>query len=241
MAKAKKLEPAPKTTGATPASPSAEGQSQASAVLDLKLDAIRADGKVSDGSGNKNDGVVTGAAAVVSDPSLGSCLSLPPSGSYITVNDPFRNNENFTIALWVKPDAINDAKYHGIIGKRESGAWKPSLWQGSANGGLFCFCSDPALTQPDDTIVNFFTAAGEWVHVAWVKGGTTSEIYRNGTLFATKPAPAQFSTANTSYLIGTMASNDRSTDFHGQLARVRIYDRKVSAEELAQIVAQDRR
>ena len=239
MGKAKQVEQAPQTTVATPAGASATGQSQAHAVLDLKLDAISADGKVSDSSGNKNDGVVTGAAAVVSDPSLGSCLSFPPSGSHITVNDPFRNNENFTISVWVKPDAINDGRYHGIIGKIQDGAWKPSLWQGGANGGLFYYCSDPSVTQPDDTLVNFFTAAGEWVHVAWVKGGTTSEIYRNGTLFATKPAPAQFSTANTSYLIGTLVANDRDTGFHGQIARVRIYDRKLSAEELAQIIAQD--
>ncbi len=136
--------------------------------------------------------------------SLQSVLVFDGKDDFVEIKDPFKNNAAFTISLWVKPSVLNDGAWHGILGKR----WgelcsKPGLWVAPDRSALHYDSYPPeGQTRYSDILQNFFLALDEWVHITWVKEGTEYRFYRNGELFATKPAPETFYTAKTSYWIG---------------------------------------
>ncbi len=146
--------------------------------------------------------------------------------NYIEIDDPFQNNTAFTISLWVKPAVLNDG-WLGIIGKQGDGYRKPGLSVRPSNNGLHYDSNAPNGQRYYGLFDNFFMAPDQWVHVSWVKDGTTYRLYRNGELFATETAPEHVFTAATSYWIGQV-----NTFFIGQLADVRMWSRVRSEDEI---------
>ncbi|MFB2892410.1 hypothetical protein ACE1CI_05630 [Aerosakkonemataceae cyanobacterium BLCC-F50] len=65
-------------------------------------------------------------------------------------------------------------------------------WLNPEKTGLYFDSSDLTGQQFKGNLDNFFTAENEWVHITWVKAGKEYKFYRNGELFATKPAPETF-------------------------------------------------
>ncbi|MFP4121498.1 MAG: LamG-like jellyroll fold domain-containing protein [Coleofasciculus sp.] len=197
-------------------------------VLYLPLDSISSENKVIDASDQGNNGTIQGNVEVVPDETFGSCLTFDGSGGYVEIADPFKNRTTFTLSLWVKPSILNDGAYHGFIGKPESNIRKPGLWLSPSNGGLHYDSYNTSRARSSGTIDNFFTSAGEWVHVVWVKAGTEYKFYRNGELFVTKAAPEQFYTVeSTNYWIGKV-----DNFWKGEIAYARIYNRALSVEEI---------
>jgi hypothetical protein len=194
-------------------------------ALYLKLDQIVNATTVTDSSGNGCNGTIHGTPVVVPQTQLSGSIAFNGSTDYIEVPDPFgTHNTTFTISLWVQPHVINSG-FHGILGKQDT-LRKPGLWVGPQNGQLHYFSSDTASTSFADVLDGFFLSTDEWVHVAWVNDGTNYRFYRNGTLFATKPAPAQFyCTTTTGYWIGMI-----DNAFNGLLANVRIYNQAVGTD-----------
>ncbi len=146
----------------------------------------------------------------------------------ISINDPFANNTEFTIALWVKPAAINTGRFHGFIGKQGDKYRKPGLWISDSNGGLHYDSYGVEGSRYSGILTNFFNAANQWIHVAWVKQGTEYKFYRNGELFATQPAPQEFYTKESSeYYIGKV-----DNFWHGEIAEVRIWKQASTPEDI---------
>jgi microcystin-dependent protein len=190
---------------------------------------------VPDESANENDGYVTGRPSLVPDDLLGRCLRFGGSDS-IEVNDPFKYTDSFTISVWVNPDALDDGAYHGLLGHQNaSDPRKPGLWLASKDGGLHYDSYDAAQNRYSEIIPNFFAKAGEWVHVAWVKQGEQYTFYRNGELFATKEAPAQFQrNAAEKYWVGKV-----DVFWTGRLAHARVYSRALSPDEIVKVMVAD--
>ena len=195
-------------------------------ALRLRLDQIT-NNTVSDLSSNKRNGTIHGSPRILTHTQVGDCISLNGSTDYISVPDPFASpNSAFTISLWVQPNVINSG-YHAIIGKAES-LRKPGLWVGPGSGQLHYYSHDPSGTAFADLLNNFFLNTTDWVHIAWVKDGTQYRFYRNGTLFATKTAPAQlYVSPTTDYWIGAVDNY-----LNGQLANVRIYNQAVPIDTI---------
>jgi predicted acylesterase/phospholipase RssA len=154
-------------------------------------------------------------------------LSFDGLDDYVEIPEPFKNNTAFTISLWVNPSILNDEQYHGFIGKEGDEYRKPGLWVCPGDSGLHYDSYDPSGQRYWDLLPNFFEAKDQWVHIAWVKQGTEYTFYRNGERFATKPAPEQFYTSDTSYWLGRV-----DNFFAGYIAEVRIWSQARTEAEI---------
>jgi len=98
-------------------------------------------------------------------------------------NNPFTNNGDFTIALWANTDVL-DGNEHGLIYADD---YMPSLKM-TADGGLY-YCSyqsGSTSLRYEGTISGFFAEVEEWVHITWVKEGTSYRFYLDGRLQHTR-------------------------------------------------------
>ncbi|MDZ8237185.1 MAG: LamG-like jellyroll fold domain-containing protein [Nostoc sp. ChiQUE01a] len=154
-------------------------------------------------------------------------LSFHGQNDYIEIKDPFANNKEFTISLWVKPSFLNDEGWHGCIGKQGDQYRKPGLWL-SPNQGLHYDSYDLNGKRYSDVLNNFFEVENEWIHITWVKQATEYRFYRNGELFITKIAPELFYTnQHTCYWIGRV-----DNFWWGEIAEVSIWSFPRTPEEI---------
>ncbi|MDZ8262872.1 LamG-like jellyroll fold domain-containing protein [Nostoc sp. ChiQUE01b] len=154
-------------------------------------------------------------------------LSFHGQNDYIEIKDPFANNKEFTISLWVKPSFLNDEGWHGCIGKQGDQYRKPGLWL-SPNQGLHYDSYDLNGKRYSDVLNNFFEVENEWIHITWVKQATEYRFYRNGELFITKTAPELFYTnQHTCYWIGRV-----DNFWWGEIAEVSIWNFPRTQEEI---------
>ncbi len=137
---------------------------------------------------------------------------------------PITANDNFTYEAWVRPSLV-DANYRGFLGTHvPNGGRGPSMWVGP-NGSLHTD-SYSGSTRFDMLVDNFF-AANTWVHVAWVKNGTTYTLYKNGVQVSTRTAPASVLLPNANFTIGKL-----DNWFAGTLDEVRIWNTARTAQEI---------
>ena len=194
---------------------------------------------INEGSGNKiqeragnNHGILQGNfqwKIVNNFPGVDSrnVLEFDGSTSFIEFANSFDNLTNFTIQLWVKPSIINDGSYHGFIGRQESPR-KPGMWLAPNNGGLHYDSYSNDRERFSGTLPNFFTSTDEWLQVTWVKNAKEYSFYRNGLLFATRPAPQKvYTNPASNYHIGKVDKY-----WQGQIGEVRIWNVALSAEQI---------
>jgi len=156
-------------------------------------------------------------------------LNFDGTNDYVSIpDDPFSNNNTFTIQAWVKPEAAGDNAYHGFLGW-QTGGRKPSLWV-SPTGDLH-YDSYKGNTRFDGLISdgnNKFFTTGQWVHVVWTNDGSNYKIYKNGSLVATRTAPDTFYASNNyGYQIGKVDNY-----FEGQIDEVAIWDVALSTNDI---------
>jgi gliding motility-associated-like protein len=137
---------------------------------------------------------------------------------------PISANDNFTYEAWVRPSLV-DANYRGFLGTDVANVGRaPSMWVGPS--GSLHTDSYSGATRYDMLVNNFFTA-NTWVHVAWVKNGTTYTIYKNGVQAATATAPSSVLLPNANFTIGKL-----DNFFAGTLDEVRIWNTARTAQEI---------
>jgi hypothetical protein len=156
-------------------------------------------------------------------------LNFDGTNDYVSIpDDPFSNNNTFTIQAWVKPESAGDNAYHGFLGW-QTGGRKPSLWV-SPTGDLH-YDSYKGNTRFDGLISdgnNKFFTTGQWVHVVWTNDGSNYKIYKNGSLVATRTAPDTFNASNNyGYQIGKVDNY-----FEGQIDEVAIWDVALSTNDI---------
>ena len=156
-------------------------------------------------------------------------LNFDGTNDYVSIpDDPFSNNNTFTIQAWVKPEAAGDNAYHGFLGW-QTGGRKPSLWV-SPTGDLH-YDSYKGNTRFSGIISdgnNRFFTTGQWVHVVWTNDGSNYKIYKNGSLVATETAPDTFNASDDyGYQIGKVDNY-----FEGQIDEVAIWDVALSINDI---------
>ena len=148
-----------------------------------------------------------------------SVLNFQPD--FVEIPEPFANNNEFTISLWVKPKVINDGIPYAVIGKETDQYCKPSLWLSPDNSALIYDSYDTEGNRYREVLVNFFLEQERWIHITWVKQGGNYKFYRHGELFATKPAPETFySDKETGYCLGRVDNYS----WVGEMANVSIWN-----------------
>ena len=206
---------------------------------------------VPDTSGNSHNGTIGGVLSQVSPGIMNSNYAVSfdgSAGSRISIGtwNPASGTGRLTLALWVKwagPRDPHGGQAQGLVCKRDG-------W--SADGLMFMFEMDTpdsadtrgaiGLRQYSGAGTDVYSEAhvmdqfiGRWAHVAATFDGTTARLYLNGSEIASGP----FSFANgidAGMTIGNVNSDswpDCPGVFKGDMDEVRIYDRALTAAQIA--------
>ncbi len=149
------------------------------------------------------------------------------------------NTGIITVEAWMK-SKLNATIYQGIISDAGQGAGNGFIWswRDINTNTLFYQYFNSTFVQGVGISDFFLNLDNQWIHIVIVCDYTnkTLRAYRNGTQFGTTATltgtPAFPSVNRVKYLGGYTGGGDRLID--GSLDEVRIYNRGLSAEEVAQ-------
>ena len=168
---------------------------------------------------------------------FGSGVTGDGAGSIELAQSPIASGTtNFTIEVWVKNRFFNDGQFYGIAGFETPVATNtlalrsPSLFLAPINGGLHFDIVSARGERYANFVWGFFETNSVWVHVAWVKAGNVSRFYRNGVLFAQRPAPTQFYLDPAGFSFGRVGKSV----WRGSLEQVKIWNTARTDTEVAQ-------
>ena len=183
-----------------------------------------------DTSGHAHDGSVTGATVVAGVD--GNARDFSGTSQYVNLGNSATMDVTGTItmAAWIKPEATNSYRNiisHGhaispdgeVVLRITDGAYQVGSWNG-AN----------AMASAGDANADLNT----WVHIAGVYDGTHWRIYRNGVEIGnTASAQGAVSVAD-DWAIGARGTGTERF-FDGAIDDARLYDRALSAVEVASL------
>lgn len=130
---------------------------------------------------------------------FGHSVEFDGSDDYIDIPGYISPTGDFTIEFWVKPTNLTSG-WKGFFGyySGSNTTRSPSMWQ---NGNSWhCDSYDLSGNRYEITIPNVFKNTGEWLHLAWVKKGTTYYYYRNGQQIQHRSAPSNGSYRTNNHL-----------------------------------------
>jgi len=167
---------------------------------------------------------------------VGQAFSLDGVNDYVDAGtDAVFNFDNgtgeFTIDAWIRLNAYHPSLGSGIVGKAT---------QGPFSGWTLMLLPDGALAFTGVGIWYVKTApgsvtTGNWTHVAVTRSGSTYKLYVDGAEEGTTTGGfvQNLVTSTTSLRIGTVYID--SQFFNGLIDEVEIFDRALTAEEIAAI------
>ena len=143
---------------------------------------------------------------------------------------------SFTFAAWINPEAFTANQWHGIIGCSTS--------QGASFGIYDSAGTSRRIKLTRVNSVDFATgtqaiSTGAWQHVAVVmnRAVTSLTYYLNGVADALTYSTEVFGSGIQSNIIGSRLTSDASGYFDGKIDDVRIYNRALSADDIAALYA----
>ncbi|MBN1123551.1 MAG: LamG domain-containing protein [Sedimentisphaerales bacterium] len=159
----------------------------------------------------------------------------PNSRINIGTWDPSEGTGQLTLSVWIRWAGNRTVEHQGIIGKRDGWA---------ATDAMRWFLeTDPlgrlAFRQYWEAAVDMYSPegvldpfVGEWAHVAVTFDGTTAVIYLNGVEVISGPF-ALADKPDAAMGIGCTHGAENGEVFEGDIDEVQIYNRALSAEEVA--------
>jgi hypothetical protein len=187
--------------------------------------------KATDFSGNGNTGILTNGPTWVGG-KRGKALSFASSSfQYVDISDNAAlTPASITVSAWVKPTALpaSSGDIIAIIAKRDgggTGGYILELYNNSGNQQIYWLAAGG--TNP----LNFNNTlpVGVWSHIVITQSGTAGEMYLNGVSLGTATVDAIANVA-VNLKIGARADGKY---FDGSIDEVRIYNRALSATEVA--------
>ena len=191
-----------------------------------------------DASGNGNTGTLLNGPTYSTDRPAPISFINPNSLSFDGADDYVQvaNEANFdlnqlSVAIWIKVNAF-DKQYQAIITKGDS-AWR--LHRNNNTNNL-AFGTSGLTTGDGDLQGTVNVNDGQWHHVAAVYDGTKKYLYIDGALNVSTPATGTINQNNSPVLIGENAEAT-GRQWNGLLDDVRVYNRALSAAEVAGLFA----
>jgi hypothetical protein len=194
---------------------------------------------VKDLSGQGNDGKLVGRATTVKSP-WGAGLELDGKGGYVDAGTAKSLNiaAGGTILLWCLPKTVQG----GLVNWSTGGGWSDerlALAVNTYSGG-----PSPIVAMADGKQYGFMSlgklARNAWNHVAVTFDGEAVRVYREGLLESSRAQWTRPEIAGVPLWIGRCQGLGKET-FHGILSDVRIYNRPLSAREIAAHYLRDAR
>jgi len=186
------------------------------------------DGSVAHG----NNAAITGSPTWVAGKS-GQALKLSGTGQYAQVNDDnsLDLTTGMTLAAWVKPEkTATQNLIKKTTGTTVHDGYELTLGSG---GKAFVRFNGSATYRVDATIAYPIDGA-TWMHVAATYDGSSIKMYINGGLPISVTPAASAIVANTTKIgIGAEPATTPTNLYLGALDEVRIYNRALSASEIA--------
>ncbi len=194
-----------------------------------------------DSSGYSNNGTITGTVSRV--PGIrGRALAFDGATTYVTA--PHSSSLNITnaitLAAWVRPEvyATQDLVKKATNGTTDG--YELSLATSTGNPPKRPFVRFNQVTSADTCRLSARAASeypidGRWVHYAATYDGTTIRFYINGLLDTSKTASLTIASNSLPLSIG--GQSDGARKFTGQLDDVHVYNRALSAPEIAALAA----
>jgi len=193
---------------------------------------------------NSNNGTVYGATYTTDRYGVANkAMSFDGTDDYIDLSSYIFNVsddgtvDEFTISAWVKWDAFPNSNNDEIISWWQTGVnTYPDGFLGATTSSGSATNANPYIRFGDDWANSLqLTAAtdvGVWIHLVAVKTSDNAYVYKNGILGATKGSPLSWG-FNALPNIGRHPA--QSEYFNGSISDIRIYDRALSATEIAEI------
>jgi len=189
---------------------------------------------IKDASGNGHNGMIKGAAWA--DGRFGKCLAFGGLDDWVDCGEVFTESsvKTFTVSLWIKFNAWQNGVTVLFIGDDSAMGYAVFIG-GGTSGGRSVDCSfDHGVTHAEA----FYSDKG-WHHIVAMYDGTYCRLYKDAeevyNYEYTKPV--DFSGFKTSLGFGHRKELGRY--LNGYLDEVRIYDRVLSANEIAQLYKTD--
>ena len=188
-------------------------------------------------AGTGDDGTVQGTIAWVPDrhATSSNALAFDGTSTYVQVGNPdlLVVQQQLTLAAWINP---GQAQQNGVIAGKD----QQYLLARFADGTIqFAIRAGSNPLHPSFVWMNsgLTAPAGQWSHVALVCDGQNVHVYLNGIRGPNNPtlAPhALLGTQNTDFRIGGQQS--AAAYFKGAISDVMLYDRALSAWDVATLV-----
>jgi hypothetical protein len=195
---------------------------------------------IADSSGNENNGTRSGSSWVAGK--IKGCLqfanTLASAPDFITVPDSASVSitGDITLAAWVYVDAFNMSQC--IFSKQKSGSWEAGpcfFFIQASDGKLYLRLGDNTSGSQANSLSTGAVSATTWTHVAITVSGTSVAFYINGSAAGTATNTATRADNGTSLLIGR--SQDSGQAMNGRIDDARIYNRALSATDIAALYA----
>jgi hypothetical protein len=185
---------------------------------------------ITDKSGTGNNGTAANTTWSAAG-KFGSALSFNGTNSMVTVPDASSLDLTgaMTLEAWVKPAVTGGNTWRTVALKENTSYYAYSLYANTGtnvpSGNVFAAGSDRDVRGTAGLAVN------TWTHLAATFDGTVLALYVNGTQVATLLGAAPIVTTTGALRIG--GNNIWPEWFKGQIDEVRIYNRALSAADIA--------
>jgi hypothetical protein len=131
---------------------------------------------------------------------------------------------NLTISAWVKAGSVSSS-HHRIFSK------EAIIYVGRVAGNLSMYVGNGSVWTESSASLGSVTA-GEWMHVVYIKDGTTGRTYINGA--NTGLTFTTLATLGTNAVTAYIGSSSTVQYWDGQIADVQIYNRALTYTEIQQ-------
>ena len=188
-------------------------------------------------SSNGNDGTVHGSQWT-SNAKIGGALEFDGTDDYVDIRNIDVPGSAITIALWFRAEDFEPSDVR-LISKATSTSEQDHYWMLSAIDGPKLRFRLKAGGTTTTLIANSPTLAlNTWTHVVATYNGSIMNIYKDGVLVASrsKSGALDISSAVPAWIGRNPTSGYGS--WNGQIDEVRIYDRALDEDEIAQLVSQ---
>ena len=187
-----------------------------------------------DASGNDNHGDIYGAIWTTDYSSGSYALSFNGSSDYIDCGNDLSLNltKNFTIEVWIKPNSLSETG--GIVGKLSGTSNKQYALNTDGDSIQFQY----EYTSNNYYIIGGALTTGTWQHIAvTIDSSLNITLYLDGDTIASEIAPAETYPTTEPVIIGKWAGTYNRCFFDGIIDDVIIYNRVLTAEEIAERAA----
>ena len=186
--------------------------------------------KVFDVSGHSNAGTLSGNTCWKGG-KFGPALDFDGSGDYVdcgTDSSLDFTSENFTISFWVNHDTTSVKQHYFSRGKLSTNGY---YLENHGDGNIYFVTNQSGnfqLTYGPSGI-----AAGSWCHIVIVRDEVKGKIYVNAGEINYSAQPTIVDPASSGYSAKIAAEYDGTDTLNGLIDHVRIYNRALSAAEIA--------